>query len=158
MQIPTQTQTPSALKCSSAKNLIGSVVVDFSVWHCLSGTKSSQSHWNPKCLLGILKKWKTRSVKIHSGFMKFGWAKENKRPKGPHNVHLSTMCYLFDGSARVAIFVYWSAKKNARKKRSCFPSTFVEFRTVVSEEKSNNLSQWETLAAIFFLISPKNTN
>ena len=34
-----------------------------------------------------------------------------KRPKGTHNVHLSTMCYLFDGSARVVIFVYWSAKK-----------------------------------------------
>ena len=30
----------------------------------------------------------------------------NKRPKGPHNVHLSTMCYLFDGSAKVAIFVF----------------------------------------------------
>ena len=28
-----------------------------------------------------------------------------------HNVHLTTMCYLFDGSAGVAIFVYWSAKK-----------------------------------------------
>ena len=35
----------------------------------------------------------------------------NKRPKGPHNVHLSTMCYLFDRSARVTIFVYWLAKK-----------------------------------------------
>ena len=30
----------------------------------------------------------------------------NKRPKGPHNMYLSTMCYLFDGSVRVAIFVY----------------------------------------------------
>ena len=28
----------------------------------------------------------------------------NKRPKGPHNVHLSTMCHLFGGLARVAIF------------------------------------------------------
>ena len=38
---------------------------------------------------------------------------KTKRPKGPHNMHLSTMCYLFDGSARVTIFVYWSAKKTA---------------------------------------------
>ena len=34
-----------------------------------------------------------------------------KRSKGPHNVNMSTMCHLFDGSARVAIFVYWSARK-----------------------------------------------
>ena len=32
----------------------------------------------------------------------------NKRPKGPHIVHLSTMCQLFDRSARAEIFVYSS--------------------------------------------------
>ena len=35
----------------------------------------------------------------------------NKRPKGPHIVHLSTMCHLFDRSARAEIFVYSSAWK-----------------------------------------------
>ena len=30
----------------------------------------------------------------------------NKRPKGLHIVHLSTMCHLFGGSARMAILVY----------------------------------------------------
>ena len=52
---------------------------------------------------------------------------ENKRPKGPHNMHLSTMCQLFDGMARVAIFVYWSAEKPKHGRgclRSCFLSTF----------------------------------
>ena len=34
---------------------------------------------------------------------------QNKRPKGPHIVHLSTMCHLFYRSARAAIFVYTSA-------------------------------------------------
>ena len=35
----------------------------------------------------------------------------NKRPKGPHIVHLSTMCHLFEKSVKVDIFVYWSARK-----------------------------------------------
>ena len=30
----------------------------------------------------------------------------NKRPKGPHIVHLSTMCNLFEESAKADIFVY----------------------------------------------------
>ena len=37
--------------------------------------------------------------------------KTNKRPKGPHIVHLSTMCHLFEKSAKAYIFVYWSAQK-----------------------------------------------
>ena len=37
--------------------------------------------------------------------------KKNKRPKGPHIVHPSTMCHLFEESARAAVFVYWSAQK-----------------------------------------------
>ena len=35
----------------------------------------------------------------------------NKRPKGPHIVHLSTMCHLFDGLARAAILFFRSAQK-----------------------------------------------
>ena len=38
---------------------------------------------------------------------------DNKRPKGPHNVHLSTKCNHLDGLVRSAIFVYLSARKNA---------------------------------------------
>ena len=112
----------------------------------------------------------------------------NKRPKGPHIVHLSTMCHLFGGLARAAILFFRSAQKNSnlvegrwdlascqvslnsiqrfqrrsrkclsqsearvailffqsarktqtwkRTLRSCFLSSFVEFRSAVSEEKS----------------------
>ena len=35
----------------------------------------------------------------------------NKRPKGPHIVHLSTMCHLFDRLARAAILFFLSAQK-----------------------------------------------
>ena len=38
--------------------------------------------------------------------------KYNKRPKGPHIVHLSTMCHLFGGLARVAIFFFSIIPKN----------------------------------------------
>ena len=31
---------------------------------------------------------------------------KDKRPKGPHIVHLSTMCHLFEKSAKADIFVY----------------------------------------------------
>ena len=35
---------------------------------------------------------------------------KNKRPKGPHIVHLmSTMCHLFEESVKADIFVYSSA-------------------------------------------------
>ena len=36
----------------------------------------------------------------------------NKRPKGPHIVHLSTMCHLFEESARATIFVSFSEEKS----------------------------------------------
>ena len=39
----------------------------------------------------------------------FKYLNVNKRPKGPHIVYLSTMCHLFDRSARAEIFVYSSA-------------------------------------------------
>ena len=35
----------------------------------------------------------------------------NKRPKGPHIVHLSTMCHIFGGLARAAILFFGSARK-----------------------------------------------
>ena len=34
----------------------------------------------------------------------------NKRPKGPHIVHLSTICHLFEESAKANIFIDWSAR------------------------------------------------
>ena len=37
--------------------------------------------------------------------------RKNKRPKGPHIVHMSTIWHLFKESARAANFVYWSAWK-----------------------------------------------
>ena len=43
----------------------------------------------------------------------------NKRPKGPLIVVLCTMCHLFDGSARTAIFVYWSARTVADVAVTC---------------------------------------
>ena len=57
--------------------------------------------------------------------------KQNKRPKGPLNVHLGTL-------------------------KSCFLSSFVEFRTVVSEQKSKMSKPFRGQAA--FLIVPKNIN
>ena len=75
----------------------------------------------------------------------------NKRPKGPHKVHLSTMCYLFDGSARVTIFVYWSAKKR-KLGRGCWDLASCQLSL-----KSNNLSQWETKTAILFFRSAWKT-
>ena len=53
---------------------------------------------------------------------------QNKRPKGPHIVHLSTMCHIFDRSARAAIFVYSSAWKH---KLGCWDLAFpVRFRWI----------------------------
>ena len=41
----------------------------------------------------------------------------NKRPKGPHIVHLSTICHLFEESAKANIFVYWLARKTQTSQR-----------------------------------------
>ena len=38
--------------------------------------------------------------------------KKNKRPKGSHIVHLSTMCHLFDGLARAAILFFSIGPEN----------------------------------------------
>ena len=86
----------------------------------------------------------------------------NKRPKGPHIVHLSTMCHLFEESAKADIFVYWSARKTQTRKRmlrSCFLSSFVEFRSAVLEEKSKMSQQIRGQGGhLVFPIGPKNTN
>ena len=87
---------------------------------------------------------------------------KNKRPKGPHIVHLSTMCHLFEESAKADIFVYWSARKTQTRKRmlrSCFLSSFVEFRSAVLEEKSKMSQPIRGQGGhLVFLIGPKNTN
>ena len=86
----------------------------------------------------------------------------NKRPKGPHIVHLSTMCQLFDRSARAEIFVYsstWKTKTWYKTLRSCFLSSFLEFRSAVSEKKSK-ISQpiRGQDGHLVSPIGPKNTN
>ena len=40
------------------------------------------------------------------------WVAKNKRPKGPHIVHLSTMCHLFEESARTGHFCFLIGPKN----------------------------------------------
>ena len=86
----------------------------------------------------------------------------NKRPKGPHIVHLSTMCHLFEESAKVDIFVHWSARKTQawkRKLRSCFLSSFVDFHSAVSEEKLKMSQPIRGQGGhLVFPIRPKNTN
>ena len=86
----------------------------------------------------------------------------NKRPKGPHIVHLSTMCHLFEESAKADIFVYWSPRKTQTRKRmlrSCFLSSFIEFRSAVLEEKSKMSQPIRGQGGhLVFLIDPKNTN
>ena len=72
------------------------------------------------------------------------------------------MCHLFEESAKADIFVYWSARKTQTQKRmlrSCFLSSFVEFRSGVLEEKSK-LSQpiRGQGGHLVFPIGPKNTN
>ena len=63
----------------------------------------------------------------------------NKRPKGPHIMHLSTMCHLFDGLARAASYFSDQPKKHKLGRgrwdlSSC--QVFIAGRSAVSEEKS----------------------
>ena len=87
---------------------------------------------------------------------------KNKRPKGPHIVHLSTMCHLFEESAKADNFVNWSAWKTQTPKRmlrSRFLSSFVEFRSAVLEEKSKMSQPIRGQGGhLVFPIGPKNTN
>ena len=86
----------------------------------------------------------------------------NKRPKGPHIVHLSTMCHLFEELAKADIFVYWLARKTQtlwRMWRSCFLSSFIDFRSAVSEEKSKMSQLIRGQGGhLVFRSTPKNTN
>ena len=85
----------------------------------------------------------------------------NKRPKGPHIVHLSTMCHLFDRLARAAILFFQSAKTQTWKRtlRSFFLSSFVAGRSAVSEERSKMSQPIRGQGGhLVFLIRPKNTN
>ena len=85
----------------------------------------------------------------------------NKRPTGPHVVHLSTMGHLLDISARAANFFYstaWKTHTRYRTLRSCFLLGFVEFRTAVCEEKSKMPQPIRSRSGhLFFPIGPKNT-
>ena len=85
-----------------------------------------------------------------------------KRPKGPHIVHLSTICHLFEESAKADLFVYWLARKTPTWKktlRSCFLSSFVEFRSAVLEGKSKMSQPIRGRSEhLVFPIGPKNTN
>ena len=67
----------------------------------------------------------------------------NKRPKGPHIVHLSKMCHLFDRLAKAAILFFRSAQKHILGRwrwdlSSCKVS--LQARSGVSEEKSKIVS------------------
>ena len=67
---------------------------------------------------------------------------------------------LSQSEARAAILFFRSARKTQswkRTSRSCFLSKIVEFRSVVSEEKSKCLSQSEARAAILFFRSTRKT-
>ena len=107
-----------------------------------------------------------KKIGVSSWYFKFSLVEDrnvkNKRPKGPHIVHLSTMCHLFEESAKADIFVYWSARKTQTRKRmlrSCFLSSFVEFRSAVSEEKSKMSQSIRGQGGhLVFPIGPKNTN
>ena len=72
------------------------------------------------------------------------------------------MCHLFEELAKGDIFVYWSARKTQTRKRilrSCFLSSFVEFRSAVLEEKSKMSQPIRGQSGhLVFPISPKNTN
>ena len=84
----------------------------------------------------------------------------NKRPKGPHIMHLSTMCHLFDRSARTAIFVNRSALKTQSWKRTLGSCCQVSLNSIQWFQRKSwkFLSQSEAGAAILlFSIGPKNT-
>ena len=83
----------------------------------------------------------------------------NKRPKRPHIVHLSTICHLFEKSAKADIFVYWSA----RKIKLCrghwdLASCQVSLNSVQRFQRSRKcLSQSKARAAILFFRSARKT-
>ena len=84
----------------------------------------------------------------------------NKRPKGPHIVHLSTMCHLFDRSARAAIFVYSSAWKHKLGRRHWdLASCQVSLNSVQLFQRRSRkwLSQSDPSTTILFFPSARKT-
>ena len=80
----------------------------------------------------------------------------NKRPKGPHIVHLSTMCHLFDGLARAAsYFSNQPEKHKLGRGRWDLASYQVSFNSVKRFQRRSRkcLSQSEARAAILFFRS-----
>ena len=97
-----------------------------------------------------------------SMFLKLIW-EPNKRPKGSHNVHLSTMCNLFDGlTGRPFLYTYRPEKHKLGRGCWDLASCQVSWNSVQGFERKcwKWLSQSEARAAIlfFFSIGPKNTN
>ena len=82
----------------------------------------------------------------------------NKRPKGPHIVHLSTMYHLFDGLARAAILFFWLAQKHKLGRgRWDLSSCQVSLNSVQRFQRRSRkcLSQSEASAAILFSDRPE---
>ena len=83
----------------------------------------------------------------------------NKRPKGPHIMHLSTMCHLFEESAKVDIYVYWSARKKTKLGRGRWDlaSCQVSLNSIQRFQRRSRkcISQSEARAAIFFSDRPE---
>ena len=85
----------------------------------------------------------------------------NKRPKGPHIVHLSTMCHLFDRLARAVIFIYSSDWKTQLGRCWDLASCQISLNPVQQFQRRSQkcLSQsWAMVAIFFLLIGPKNTD
>ena len=87
---------------------------------------------------------------------------DNKGPKGPHIVHRSTICHLNWQNGQDCHLVFPISPKNTNfveNLRSCFLSSFVEFRSTVSQEKSimSQLIRGQG-DHLVFPIGPKNTN
>ena len=85
--------------------------------------------------------------------------RRNMGPTGQHVVHLSTMRHLFNESARAAIFVYWSAKKNTDLVEDVEILLFVTFRWIpfsVIRREIENVSEIRHRGGHFaFPIGPK---
>ena len=86
----------------------------------------------------------------------------NKRPKGSHIVHLSTICHLFKESARATNFCLLIGPKNTNLVEDVeilLPVNFVEFCSAVLSEKSKMSQPIRGQGGhLVFPISWKNTN
>ena len=86
--------------------------------------------------------------------------RKNKRPKGPHIVHLSTMCHLFDRLARAASY-FSDQPKQHKLGRGCWDLSFcqVSLQAVQRFQRKSRrcLSQSEARAAVLFFRSAQKT-